>query len=105
MQNCKTCKHWKLTKVYGCCEDLISPPDPVTYIRCKNEEEIKQKWGTVVRCCEHPKIVFCQRPSIDGAAVVDGSEFFAKLITAENFGCVLHEFEPSEEQVWTKMFY
>jgi hypothetical protein len=34
-----------------------------------------------------------QRPQIDGACVVDGSEYRAELITGEQFGCVL--FEPA----------
>ena len=27
-------------------------------------------------------------------AIIDGSEYYAALLTGEDFGCILHEIEP-----------
>jgi hypothetical protein len=86
---CLTCKWWREDKDHY--NDIVNPYDPDTYERCKSEDEIRAKWGHAVRHCTHPKILFYQRPAIDGAAVMDGSEYMARLRTSEQFGCVLHE--------------
>ena len=90
MNCCATCRYWQEDEERRY-HSVINPPDPVTYEQCKTEEEIAAKWGHRVRYCAHPKILFYQRPEIDAAAVVDGSEYDASLLTAEQFGCVLHE--------------
>jgi len=89
---CKTCKHWQREKDDGY-DDIVNPPDPATFDKDYDatEEMIRAKWGHVVRHCKHPKIVFYQRPEINAAAVVDGSNYTASLLTGEQFGCVLHE--------------
>lgn len=90
MQTCKTCKHWLIAKEDRA-DDLISPYDPVTYKREETEEAIAAKWGHNVRYCKHPKLQFYQRPDKDGLAVIDGSDYYAALLTGEDFGCILHE--------------
>lgn len=97
MKHCLTCKYWQNSKSAVRYGSITNPPDPATYVECKTEEETKKKWGFLVRCCEHPKVVFYERPEINGAAVVDGSNFSATLLTAEGFGCVLHEDKSNEE--------
>ena len=86
---CVTCKWW--LEEEDRYNSIVNPPDPVTYDQCETEEEIRAKWGHTVRHCKHPKILFYQRPEIDAAAVMDGSEYMARLLTSEQFGCVLHE--------------
>ena len=88
-QRCATCKHWQEPNEKY---DLILYPfHPGTCERTKTEEEAANVFGHRVRYCRNPKVEFYQRPKIDGAAVVDGSEYRAELITGEEFGCVLHE--------------
>ena len=84
---CKTCRHWKIMGVetgYILHRDIVAPTDPDTYKESKMPFE--------VRHCTNPRILFCERPvQIDGACVADGSTYMANLMTAEQFGCVLHE--------------
>lgn len=94
MNHCKTCKWWEETKqdeYRNGGHELIFPYRPDTQRRVQSEKEESLVYGHLIRYCGNPKILFYQRPTIDGAAVVDGSEYAAALITAEEFGCVLHE--------------
>jgi hypothetical protein len=51
--------------------------------------------GFEVRICQHPRLLFCERPlEANGFAVADGSEYMANFYTAEDFGCVKHEERP-----------
>lgn len=91
MNQCKTCKYWRLGKSDEY-DRIIFPFKPGgSYEQCKTEEEAAAMFGHRVRRCQNPKLLFYQRPEIDGACVVDGSEYRAELITGENFGCVNHE--------------
>lgn len=89
MQTCKTCKHWQQDKRRDC--TICFPYHPGTLDQLEDEDAVVALFGHRVRECKHPKVLFYQRPEIDGAAVVDGSEYAASLLTAEQFGCVLHE--------------
>lgn len=91
MERCKTCKHWVLGEAdeYN---RLIFPYKPGDdWNQCETEEEAATLFGHRVRRCRNPKLLFYQRPEISGAAVMDGSEYKAELITGEDFGCVNHE--------------
>jgi len=90
MEQCKTCRYWLLDKddKYSC---LIYPYKPgEDYEQCETEEEAAALFGCRVRRCRNPKLLFYQRPEIGGAAVLDGSEYIAELITGEEFGCSCH---------------
>ena len=50
-----------------------------------------ERHGFRVRVCGNEKIVFYERPDRGAAAVVDGSQYRGEFITAEDFGCSLHE--------------
>lgn len=85
MNPCKTCKWWLVPPVneYWGSDEILEPkahpdvPLPVTF---------------EVRYCRNPDIGFCERPTASNrAAVQDGSYYMANLVTAEGFGCVLHE--------------
>jgi len=93
MNRCNTCKYWVERKDNNSFrgEDIISPRDPETWDQEEGEEAIAAKWGHNVRFCGHPKLEFSQRPESDGMAVIDGSEFWAALLTGEDFGCILWE--------------
>ena len=87
---CKTCAFWKQPS-----EDdnyhavaICDPFDPDTL---KPMER-----GFEVRICKHPLQTRFEAPvECNGFGVTDGSEYFAALATAEDFGCVRHsEFEP-----------
>ena len=81
---CRTCKHWTVNGPIGDDDPIITPIDPDTYE--------PMKIGFEVRICNHPRLLFCERPlESDGFAVADGSEYMANLYTAQDFGCVLHE--------------
>jgi len=44
-----------------------------------------------VRECRHPSLVYFERPvERDGFGVSDGSNYWAGLFTAEDFGCIRH---------------
>jgi len=89
MPRCATCKHWQEPEEKW--DSILYPYHPVTLDRVETEDEAAKLFGHRVRYCKHPKVEFYQRPQIDGACVVDGSEYRAELITGEQFGCVLHE--------------
>lgn len=91
MEYCKTCKHWVLGEddKYN---SIIFPYNPADdYMQCETEEEAAELFGHKVRRCRNPKLLFYQRPEINGAAVMDGSEYKAELITGEEFSCINHE--------------
>jgi len=70
---------------------IVFPPKPGDdYESCETEEEAQAQRGYRVRFCKSPDIVFYQQPPRNGAAVCDGSQYHAELLTAEDFGCVLH---------------
>ena len=87
MNTCKTCAHW------------IDPNDcPDDEYRAESlchpwdvDVDEPMKLTIEVRMCKHPAQTFSERPvEVDGFGVVDGSNFYARLVTAENFGCVRH---------------
>lgn len=92
-EQCETCKFWQLDnedRTY--LHPIVFPYHPgKDFEQCQTEEEVVAAFGYRVRYCTNPKIVFYQRPEINAATVVDGSEYRAALLTAEKFGCVLHE--------------
>ncbi len=79
---CKNCKHWKPDKEHDYrYAHLLYVLNPETY---KKEIEL-------ARFCENPKVLFYETPPKDGVSVVDGSEYLAKMITGEEYGCVNFE--------------
>jgi hypothetical protein len=78
---CKKCKHWKNNDRDS---RFTNPKDIDT------DEDMKFEF--TVKRCSNPKLLFCERPlESNGFSVRDGSDYFAALYTAENFGCVLME--------------
>lgn len=90
MNQCVTCRYWKLSKEYPEV-DFIYPYHPTTYDRADNITEVKSTWGHLVGVCTSPHVLFYERPTKNGATVMDGSQYMARLVTGEDFGCVLHE--------------
>lgn len=89
MNTCKTCNYW--VQHEDRYHSICFPRKPGSaWEQCDDEAEVVAIFGHRVRVCEHPKVLFYQRPERDGAAVCDGSEYAAELLTAEDFGCVLH---------------
>ena len=85
-KTCKTCKHWADPgrKDTWNAELICKPKDPDTY-----ESMI---FPFEVRLCKHPAQTFAERPvESNGFGLVDGSEYYACLATAEDFGCVRYE--------------
>jgi len=81
MKTCKTCKWWNSGEEYSYVTD---PEDFDTGLKMKMPFEVK--------ICHSPHILFHERPVAENqAAVYDGSGYMGKLITASDFGCVLHE--------------
>lgn len=90
--SCKTCRHWKQagntwddgSEHLDNWNEITMPVDPDTYQPMEMPFEVRQ--------CRNPKLLFCERPlESDGYAVADGSQYMARLYTAEDFGCALHE--------------
>lgn len=85
MKQCKTCQHWQLPDPpgHGLISEIIQPTDPDTMEPMAVTFE--------VGLCNSPHLMFCERPlKSHGATLVDGSQFFSKLLTGEDFGCVNH---------------
>ena len=91
MDTCKNCQYWLFPseEEFGS-HPIIQPYDDVHDELVETEEMGIKYRGFRVRYCKHPKVVFYQTPDRDGAVVVDGSQYKAALITAEDFGCILH---------------
>ena len=85
---CATCKYWEEPVDLDRYDEIIFPYRvDGSYKSVQSEEEAAAMFGHRVRRCSSPKILFYQRPAIDGATVCDGSEFKAVLITGERFSC------------------
>lgn len=83
MNTCKTCQHWQKPTNYRA-ESLCEPLDPDT-----NEPMAR---GFEIRECVHPAKTFHESPvERDGFGITDASNYFAALVTAEDFGCIRHE--------------
>jgi hypothetical protein len=85
MNRCKTCQHWQLandqSNLYA--EDACRPRDPDT--------GEPMALGYEVRMCRQPNQGFVETPAGPTLfSLVDGSTYYAALLTAEAFGCVLH---------------
>ena len=92
MNHCKTCIHW--TSAEDCKEytavDMcrLRCPSTGSYIRYEEHSEFE------VRVCAHPGQTKFERPvTKNGFGLTDASTYLAILVTAEEFGCVLHEEE------------
>ncbi len=90
MNTCKTCIFWQKDEIMF--NEIVHPYRPGTYdLERMTEEETIELHGYPLRYCKHPKILFYQRPEINGATVLDGSQYKACFVTAPEFGCVLHK--------------
>lgn len=85
MNRCKTCKHWsRPDDGEWRLRSMCNPLDPDTY------EPMDR--GFLVAECTMPTQTFYEAPvERDGFGLTDGSEYFAALCTAEDFGCVKWE--------------
>lgn len=85
MNFCKTCKFWVVPDERSWrAREICQPLDPDTYEPMRTEFEVRE--------CASDKIVRFERPVINnGVSLIDGSDYMAKMMTAENFGCVNHE--------------
>lgn len=85
MKTCKTCKHWKKPENEDVRADqLCNAYDPDTY---KPMER-----GFECRVCYMPTQTFAEAPiERNGFGMTDASEYYAVLVTADDFGCVGHE--------------
>lgn len=84
---CKNCKYWKKEDTHQNyhADEIIEPYDPDTYQPMEN-------LPFEVRICLCPEIVYFERqPTDKGVALIDGSNYYARMLTAENFGCVNFE--------------
>ena len=79
---CKNCRFWAVNKEdYNPHNDIIEPLDPDTYKPMKMPFEVK--------VCMSDNITWFERnPNSNGVSLVDGSDYYARMLTGENFGCV-----------------
>ena len=76
---CKNCRYWQRDREGY--DGIIKPMDEDTY-------EAKEM-PFEVRYCKSPKLIRFERPiEIDVASCIDGSDYMAKLATAESYGCI-----------------
>ena len=82
MNTCKTCTHWILKNE--------EKDDEVIVMHDENYKSLPNA-DPECRYCRSPKLLFYVRPNGTQAAVVDGSQYKANLVTTEHFGCINHE--------------
>lgn len=87
MNTCKTCRHWQkpsdANKGYMAL-GLCDPTDP------DSGEPMNR--GFEVRVCQQPTQTRFESPvEANGFGLTDGSNYYAALCTAEDFGCIRHE--------------
>lgn len=72
---CKSCRWWQEQGKhdYGKGPGDLALRDPVTHERIEPQPF---------------EVRFFERPEQDGAALMDGSEYYAVLVTGPDFGCV-----------------
>lgn len=85
MSTCKHCRWWQRDHPDNLDDwQIFSPRDPDTFEKMHGMPQ--------VRYCRSPKLVFGERPvESHWAALVDGSDYAAGLITGADFGCVNFE--------------
>ena len=83
---CQTCRWWTPADDYN---EIAHPLDPTN-------DYLPMAMPFEVRLCKSPKLLFYERPAIDGGTVVDGSQYKASLLTGPEFGCVNHEPEATK---------
>lgn len=85
MNRCKTCKHW------GAPHGAIRfPPKPMTEPIDPDTHEPMQMPYAAKQCGLPSQGRFEYPSEKDGFALSDASEYYAVLVTAEDFGCVRH---------------
>ena len=86
MKTCKTCKHWRdPDKDDYLAFYLCNPRDPHNGYK-------PMERGFDCKICKMPTQTFAEAPvERNGFGMVDASEYYAVLVTAEDFGCVRHE--------------
>jgi hypothetical protein len=95
MKTCRSCRWWKEydnddeNSSIGV-RNVTVGNHPVTY-DVLSESQAAQLHGYLVRQCVNPKLLFYERPSRNALAILDGSQYFAALVTGEDFGCVSHD--------------
>lgn len=95
MNKCATCKWWtrgerhwnSVTRELGEAYEVYVDPEHKNgnYTR----HEVIAQYD--VRECKSPLLRFYEVPSANGAAVCDGSDYWAGLFTGPEFGCQNHE--------------
>jgi hypothetical protein len=78
---CETCGWW---------QEASTNDDRARFNDASLRESYTYEIIAAVRFCHSPALRFSERPADDGAAVVDGSGYFAALLTGPQFGCVNH---------------
>jgi len=78
--HCETCLYWRNNDTEHFVDLRLR--DPVTFEIVPDQYDLGK--------CTSPKMREYERPEEDGAATVDGSEYFSTLITGPKFGCVNH---------------
>ena len=83
---CKTCKFWvkPVERDNWNARFICNPVDSDTYEKMKTNFEVRK--------CNSDKIVYFERqPESNWISLVDGSEYYAKMLTGEDYGCINHE--------------
>jgi len=78
---CRNCNWWTREE-YDFKFTYFWPTDPDTYER-------RMEFPFTVCYCKSPRLSFFEHPvEPDGATLLDGSEYWAGLVTGPEFGCV-----------------
>lgn len=89
MNTCLTCKHWK--RDGETCRSAFDGDEDEETVDLDGWNRVGKSYAFEIGICDQPKLLKFIRPeSADGLAVLDGSTYMARLLTAQDFGCVNH---------------
>lgn len=82
MPTCETCVFWQIKP---------NQEYQASRLAVLNEDyEPVEPQPFEVRRCHSPKLRDYERPERDGAATMDGSQYFSALFTGPDYGCIHH---------------
>ena len=96
MDTCKTCAWWFSSepdkdgfRANYAVDEVVHGLNPVTF-EMYSADDSARLFGHQVNQCHSPNLRFYERPIRNGCAVLDGSQYFATLVTGEDFSCAQH---------------
>lgn len=85
-KRCGACAFWKRGEEGDSWDDKVNIAELAVRDSVTHEKVDPQPFE--LRYCRSPKLRRYERPEIDGATSVDGSEWWSALVTGPHYGCI-----------------